>query len=274
MGSKIGTSGPSAFFCSMCWRPRSAVKKQSKLCNLHATSDDAKEYKRRRRRLEKLAKEKKLDVEVDQIVRQLCIVIKSPDTLSKELVTNANHLPWSDLFKKMLLLLSPHYENTVHILNEIGFIKSVVNDEAVYSLRATSALACTQLLIRHFDKRDSNTICDDYQHLSEGITSAEQYRMLVHLIARLEVDSRFKLTEPLRRGPKSVSKLFNVGLYTELLNAIEEKEDLGITIRVSEIAKRHSVSKQAAHEKLTRLIANPEHYIKRISDFKKLKNKT
>lgn len=265
---------PENFFCTLCWRPRLALKDQSKFCNLHTTIDDSKEYKRRRRRLENLASERKLDIEVDKIVSKLCNVIKSPDTLYKQLVSNSSQMNWGSFFREMHLQSSTHYKNTAEIINKIGFIKSNKNGETVDLVRPDSPLDFAQLLIRHFDQKNPNAICDDYQHLSQDMSIDEQYRTLLHLIARLEVDSRFGLEKKIRRGPKTVSKYFNAQVYTDLLQAIEEHKEYTITIRISEIAKRHGISKQAVHEKLVRVIANKEHYRKHILEFKKLNKKT
>lgn len=265
---------PENFFCTMCWRPRSAVKKQSKLCYLHATSDDSKEYKRRRRRLEKLAIEKKLGVKVDKIVWKLCTAIKSPDTLSKMLAVNTDQLNWNVIFKELLRLSGTHYKNTVSVLNSIGFARDKELGENAIAIRHTSPLMCAQSLIRYFDKESPNVSCNDYLKLSENISAAEQHRILLHLLARLEVEFKFKLIEPTKRGPKSVSKHFNAPLYTDLLQAISENKEHGITIRISEIARHHGMTKQAVHEKLVWVIADEERYRKHISDFEKLEKHT
>lgn len=246
----------------MCWRPHTEVKKRSKLCSKHNACDRPLEYKRRRRRLEKLATLKNFKVETNQIVRRLCTEIKSPEKLYKELTLNSHCDDWLFISREIMKSLEKHYthahSSTVTLTIE----------------RCTSILKWVELLIRRFDKDAPNDIYNDYVALSEKASTAEQIRCMLHLFARIEVEKKFKLEEQVRRGPSPGSVNFNTSLYAELIQLITENEELGTTIRTSKIAKKFNISRQTVHEKLNRIKENKKHYRKEINRVNKLKKQT
>ncbi len=67
------------------------------------------------------------------------------------------------------------------------------------------------------------------------------------MLSRLHVE-QLELVKP-KRGPEPGSRPLNKALFIDLLSALDEQRELNITPRLSQIARKHSVTRQTVHKK-------------------------
>ena len=261
---KIDKIDIETLFCTICWRPRSVVKKSSKFCSVHAHINNSCEYKRRRRRLNQIAIAKNLGEKTDQVVRKLCTTIRSPEWLNSKLQQSTGNIyEWKHVVEELLSLSVEHYKFTVENIQTLELTR----------FKNISEWICA--VIRKLGQELPNETCEDFMMLSEGKSISELAHYLFHLLARFEVETQYQLNVQVRRGPKPASIDFNVPVYRDLLQAHDERKKPQDKVWISELARKHKISRQAMYEKWKRVATNPEHYRKAINKTKnkKIENK-
>ena len=116
-------------------------------------------------------------------------------------------------------------------------------------------------MIRASELKESEKVISNWSNIVQGMTYSDERKLFIHLLARLQIEQRL-LEIPHKRGPKIGSVKINEEIIKSFCVALLEKKELGTTVRLSEIARTHNVSRQTIHEKWHKFLSHEKVYRK------------
>jgi hypothetical protein len=237
------------FFCTLCWRPVNSYTKKHKLCEFHRQPSGASEYKKRRRLLIEVAKSYEKELPVNEIFNALMVKIKSPEAVNRELTKSLDTKSEKVRINDIAYACCKNYENYV------------AKFQGVDVSRFTNIVDWGKAIIRVMDKEHHIAITRAWEGICTDRSQAEQRMVLLHLISRIEIEEKL-FTYFLKAGPFIGTVKMNYDIMRSLITAYDEKQELGISVNLSDIARIHSVSRQTVHEKWKRFLKNQKVYRK------------
>jgi len=249
------------YFCTICWRPCHTNIKQSSYCSVHnQLADDGKEYKRRYRLLSNIALDEKQDSSPKDVIPRLVAKHSPHEKLMKNVVSNAN------------IETGAEWENRVETIIELcaqDLKDTAASAKGIECSSYNSFNSWISAVIRSLDNEDPNSSADSFNTLAERMAPPETTSFLIHLLTRYEIEAKIRVLGRRRRGPPIGSTLSQIDIYGELLTALKNRETSGITVNLSEIARKYGISRQAVSKKWRKVIESPKDYRKAYREYKK-----
>ena len=242
-----------SFFCALCWRPINSDQKAHKFCEIHRQPLGASEYKKRRRLLIEVAKSHEKKHPINEIFNALMTKVKSPEVVNRAITKSLGGQKRKVGLDEIAYACGKHYINYEFELQGID-VK-----------RFTNIVDWGKAIIRAIDKEQQIAIIRSWEGICTDKSQAEQRIILLYLISRIETEKKI-FTYSLKAGPSIGTVKINYDIMRSLITAYDEQQELGVNVRLSDIARRHSVSRQTVHEKWKRFIRNKKVYRKVIKD--------
>jgi len=236
----------------------------SRFCYLHQQSHDSgKCYKKRIRVLKEISKRKGWPLNHTYTLNRLTWEQKSLLRLDREIASM--HLVkfsgWGDAYAEIKKRAVDIYPNSFPYIEHIN-----ARDRSCFDSLIRSVLKVAD------DQKPKETILA-YQSFSKNLGDKGLRRFFIALIARLDIEKGTLEGIKYKRGPEIGSVQIRESIWSDLFTAFHEQNDLGITPRLSEIARKHKVSRQSVHQRWKKILANPKAYREALQKQLNLNNK-
>jgi hypothetical protein len=230
---KMAVKDIPTFFCAMCWRPIHKQQKRSNYCAVHDQSLGSAEYKARKRQILTLPKVKA--VHIKDVMPTLLKNVKSPQRIDRELEITKLPNEFEDIGIYVSEACSKHFPSLSKTF------------ESISADRFQDFKGWGNAVIRKHDNQRANIICEAWSQICEQLSFSQQRLAFIHMIARLHIEAAEFVS--LKKGPPPGSVDRNQPIWDDLLIALDEQKQLGITPKLSQIARNHSVTRQTIHKK-------------------------
>lgn len=243
----------SKYFCAICWRPLDLGNQRTKFCAFHQQPLGSAEYKKRMRLLSNVGKKMCKEAPAIEIFNTLLSKVQAPDSVNRMITKSSENRGESITVSEISKICGDHYVNCFNELKNVNASRFVsVTDWGIAIINALNRGKSHETILE---------IIATWKKMTSQVTPAEQRRLVIHLISRIEVEKQ-ELANPLSRGPRAGSVDVNHDILRSLLTAYDELCADNISVNLAIIAREHGVTRQTMRAKWKMLLKDPEVYRK------------
>lgn len=245
------------YFCPLCWRP---TTENERFCLTHRQPNGAKEYKKRRRQLERAAFLNGWSHPTNDIFNSLISKVIAPKSVNRSITESSINRADDDSLLRISTICASNYQECFRLI-------SAVNTKRFKSIDEWGGA-----VIRVIDKSANEATINDWKINCSECTPSNKRLLLLHLFARIETE-KTALPAPAKKGPPIGTISLNQEVIIDLLKAYDDQQQLKTKINLAALARRHGLTKQTIHKKWIMLLKNPEVYRKAIKKQKTQRKK-